>query len=299
MPGESRRYALLGLGVVAISCAAVLVRLAAAPPLAVAAGRLAIGSLILLPWALLRHRSEFLSLVVNHTWLVALAGLFLAVHFAVWVVSLSLTSVASSVVLVTSSPIFVALASYVAFGERLRRATFVGIGLCIVGALVIGYGGWSVGPEALKGDVLALLAALAMAGYLLVGRRLRPTVGLLPYATAVFSVAAVVLVFAAAVSGTPVAGYETNTYLMILLLALIPLLIGHMSLNWALRFLPATMVTVAVLGEPVGATLLAIPILSEVPTTGEIGGAVLILAGIAVAFGRGGLRRDDRAGSTV
>ena len=275
-----------------------LVRLADAPPLAVAAGRLTIGSCILLPWALLRHKTEFLSLVKNHTWLIALAGLFLAVHFALWVASLSYTSVASSVVLVTANPIFVALASYVAFGERLRKATFLGIGLCIVGAALIGYGGWKMGPDALKGDVLALLAALAMAVYLLVGRRLRRTVGLIPYATAVFSAAALVLLTAALVSGTRFAGYKTNTYLMILLLALVPQLIGHMSLNWALRFLPATMVTVAVLGEPVGATLLAVPILSELPTASEIGGAVFILVGIVVAFGRGGLRQEDKPASS-
>ena len=297
MPGESRRYALLGLGVVAISCAAVLVRLADAPPLAIAAGRLTIASGILLPWALLRHRAEFLSLVATHTGLIALAGLFLAVHFALWVASLSYTTVASSVVLVTANPVFVALASYLAFGERLRRATFLGIGLCIVGAVLIGYGGWRVGPEALKGDVLALLAAMAMAVYLLVGRRLRQTVGLVPYATAVFSVAAVVLVSAAAGSGTTMVGNEANTYVMILLLALVPQLIGHMSLNWALRFLPATMVTVAVLGEPVGATLMAIPVLAETPIPGEIAGGILILSGIAVAFGRGGLKRSDTAPS--
>jgi drug/metabolite transporter (DMT)-like permease len=297
VPGESRRYALLGLGVVAISCAAVLVRLADAPPLVVAAGRLTIASLVLVPWTLLCHRSAFIFLVANHTRLVALAGLFLAVHFALWIASLSYTTVASSVVLVTANPFFVALASYLAFGERLRRATFIGIGLCIGGAALIGYGGWSLGPEALKGDILALLAAMAMAVYLLVGRRLRRTVGLVPYATAVFLVGALVLIIAAVLSGTPLAGYGAKTCTMILLLALVPQLIGHMSLNWALRFLPATMVTVAVLGEPVGATLLAIPVLSESPTSGEIGGALLILAGIVVAFSRGGLSQDDKTSS--
>jgi len=298
VPRDSRRYALLGLGVVAISCAAVLIRLANAPPLVVASGRLVIASAVLLPLALFRHRSEFLTLIVEHTRLIALAGFFLAVHFALWVASLSYTSVASSVVLVTANPVFVALVSYVAFGERLRAATFAGIAACLVGAILIGYGGWRIGPDALKGDMLALLAALAMAAYLLIGRRLRRTAGLVPYATSVFSVAAIALIVAAAVYGDSFVGYGTGTYVAILLLALVPQLIGHMSLNWALRFLPATMVTIAVLGEPVGATLLAIPVLSEVPTLSEVAGGALILMGIAIAFGHGGLKRTSAEGQS-
>lgn len=299
MPGDSRRYALLGLGVAAISCAAVLIRVADAPPLAVASGRLAIASAILLPLALVRHRVELRSLVVKHFRLIGLAGFFLAVHFALWVASLSYTSVASSVVLVTANPLLVALASYVIFGERLHAETFIGIASCVVGAALIGYGGWMMGPDVLKGDILAVAAALAMAAYLLIGRRLRRTAGLVPYATAVFSVAALVLVVATVASGTPVSGFETTTYVAILLLALVPQLVGHMSLNWALRFLPATMVTIAVLGEPVGATLIAIPVLSETPTSTELAGGVLILSGIAIAFGRGGLKRTGTSERSV
>ena len=299
MSEQARRQALLGLGVAAISCAAVLVRLAEGPALIVAAGRLCIASALLLPWAMAIHRAELRALCVQHTRLVLLAGLFLALHFVLWIASLSYTSIASSVVLVTANPVFVAVASYVLFRERLRRMTFVGIGICLMGALLIGYEGWRLGSHVLRGDALALLAAFAMAAYLLVGRSLRTTFRVVPYAAAVFSSAALMIAAVAVVSGVPVVGYSQKTYLMIVLLALVPQLMGHVSLNWALRFLPATMVTVAVLGEPVGASLLAIPVLSEVPTRVEVLGGVLILSGILVAFVRGGAaeeRQDAPAG---
>jgi len=279
---------LLALGVVAISCAAVLVRLAEAPPLAVAAFRMLVASVLLLPVGLLWAGDEVRVLLREQWRLLALAGVLLALHFALWISSLSHTSVASSVVLVTTTPLFVALASWALFRERLRKATFAGIAISLAGALVIGYAGLERGGAALSGNLLALAAAMAMAGYLLVGGRLRRSAGLLAYSSVVFSVAALVLLFAAIISGTPFTGYTRSTYFAMLALALVPQLVGHMSLNWALRFLPATMVTVAVLGEPVGASLLAWAALGEPPTALEVAGGVLMMAGIVFAFLWGG-----------
>lgn len=284
----SRRLLLLALGVVAISCAAVLVRLAEAPPLAVAAFRMLAASVLLLPVGLLRAGDEMRHLLRSQWRLLALAGVLLALHFSLWISSLSHTSVASSVVLVTTTPLFVALASWALFRERLRKATFAGIAISLAGALFIGYAGLDRGGAALSGNLLALAAAMAMAGYLLVGRRLRRSAGLLAYSSVVFSVAALVLLFAAIISGTPFRGYTGTTYIAMLALALVPQLVGHMSLNWALRFLPATMVTVAVLGEPVGASFLAWTALGEPPTELEVAGGVLMMAGIAFAFLWGG-----------
>jgi len=284
----SRRLFLLAVGVAAISCAAVLVRLAAAPPLAVASFRLLLASAILLPIGLLRARREMASLLQRHGRLLCLAGVLLALHFALWIASLGRTTVASSVVLVTATPLFVALVSRVLFRERLRPATFAGIGISLAGALLIGYAGLRLGGSALSGNLLALSAAMAMAGYLLVGRRLRAGAGLLAYTSVVFTVAALALLAAVAVTATPLRGYPAATYGAVLALALVPQLTGHMALNWALRFLPATMVTVAVLGEPVGASFLAWLVLAEAPTLLELGGGVLMLLGIAVAFLRGG-----------
>jgi drug/metabolite transporter (DMT)-like permease len=291
----SRRLLLLALGVVAISCAAVLVRLADAPPLAVAAFRLLLASLVLLPVGLAWVRGEMVRLLRGDWRLLILAGVLLALHFVLWIASLSHTTVASSVVLVTATPLFVALASWILFGERLRRATFGGIATSLVGALLIGYAGVRHGGSALSGNLLAVLAAVAMAGYLLIGRRMRRGAGLLAYSTVVFAVAALVLLSAVAISGTSLTGYSAATYGAVLALALVPQLIGHMSLNWALRFLPATMVTVAILGEPVGATTLAWVVLGEAPGGIEVLGAVLMLLGIGLAFLKGGqvpVRRD-------
>jgi drug/metabolite transporter (DMT)-like permease len=284
----TRRSGVLALGVVAISCAAVLIRLADAPPLAVAAARLLIATAVLFPVALLTARSELVQLARAEWRLLVLSGVFLATHFALWIASLSYTTVISSVVLVTTTPLFVALASRVLFRERLRLATFTGIAVSLVGALLIGYSGMRHGGQALSGNLLALLAAVAMAGYLLVGRRVRGNAGLTAYTSLVFAVAAMVLMVVAILSGIRFTGYTTATYIAMVALALVPQLVGHMSLNWALRFLPATMVTVAVLGEPVGATALAWIVLAEAPSVYESVGAILMLLGIGLAFVRGG-----------
>ena len=284
----SRRLLVLSLGVVALSCAAVFVRLADAPPLAVAAFRLALASLVLLPAGLIWAREEMGRLLRDDWRLLLLGGMLLALHFVLWIASLSQTTVASSVVLVTATPVFVALSSWLLFRERLRRATFAGIAVSLAGALLIGYAGLQHGGSALSGNLLALLAAMAVAGYLLIGRRMRRNAGLLAYSTVVFTVSALVLLIAVVISGTPLRGYTAATYGAVLALALVPQLLGHMSLNWALRFLPATMVTVAILGEPVGATTLAWFVLGEMPTLTEVVGAVLMLLGIGVAFLRGG-----------
>jgi drug/metabolite transporter (DMT)-like permease len=282
----SQQHLNLVIGVIAVSFAAVLIRLADAPPLVVAAYRLCLASLILAPVAWMRSRQEIRRLALKDLILSVASGAFLALHFFLWITSLSHTSVATSVVLVTDTPIFVAVASYLLFRERLTRQVFVGILVCLVGAVLIGYGNWQIGSDSFYGGVLALLGALAVAGYLIIGRRLRQGMSLLSYAFLVYGSAAVILLVAVFISGYPVFGYSGDTYVMLVLLAVVPQLMGHMSLVWALRFVSATLVTIAVLGEPVGATILAFLILDEIPTWSEIVGGVLILAGIFVAFRR-------------
>ena len=290
----TRQYLVLALGVISVSFAAVFIRLADAPPLVVAAYRLCLASLILAPVAWMRSRQELRRLVWRDVILAVASGAFLALHFALWIASLSYTSVATSVVLVTVTPIFVAIASYLLFRERLTRQVIAGIVVCLAGAVLIGYGNWQIGSESLFGGVLALLGALAVAGYLLIGRKLRQDISLLSYSFLVYGSAAVMLLVAVLVRGYPIFDYSGNTYLMLVLLAVVPQLMGHMSLVWALRFVSATLVTIAVLGEPVGATILAFFILDEAPTWSEIVGGVLILAGIFVAFRRGQVELSGR-----
>ena len=261
-----------------------LIRLADAPSLVIGAYRLSLASLILAPLSLARAGHELRALGVRDLLLAGLSGLFLALHFAFWITSLRYTSVASSVVLVTINPIFVGIAAHFLTGERLNRQTTLGIVIAVIGAAVIGYGDWGIGWRAFGGDVLALLGALAVAGYYLVGRSVRPRVSLLAYASLAYLAAALALLALAIASGDSLQGYSGQTYLMLILLALVPQLLGHTSLNWALRYVSATLVSIAVLGEPVGATILAYLVLGEVPTPPEIGGGALILAGVYIAF---------------
>ena len=280
----TRHHFVLALAVVSVSFAAIFIRLAQAPPLVIATYRLCIASLLIDPVTCIRSRQELRRLTTGNLALALLSGAFLAVHFVLWISSLSYTTVASSVVLVTANPIFVGIASYFLFHEKLSRQTILGIGISFTGAVLIGYGGWNLGSRLLLGDLLALLGALAIAGYFLIGRRLRPCTSLLTYASLVYTSAALILLVSAIVFRCPFFGYSPTTYAMFLLLALVPQLLGHLSLNWALRFVPATLVTVAVLGEPVGATMLAFAVLGEVPTVCELGGGTLVLAGIFIAF---------------
>ena len=286
----NRKSAVLVLGVVAVSFAAVLIRLADAPPLVIAAGRMVLASLVVVPVAWWRSSGELRALSRRDFFLTILSGVFLALHFGLWITSLRYTSVASSVILVTASPVFVAVASYFVFGERLGRQVITGIVICLSGTVILGYGNWQVGPDSLLGGGLALSGALAVAGYVLIGRHLRRGMGVLSYASLSYGTAAVLLVVTAVASGHSLSGYSGTTYLMLALLAVVPQLLGHTSLNWSLRFVSATLVTVAVLGEPVVATALAYFILNEAPTLSEVIGGVLIIGGIFIAFRRGGIR---------
>lgn len=279
-----RQYSVLAIGVVSVSFAAIFIRLADAPFLVIAAYRMCLAALVLAPFAVKLAGDEIRRISGKNLVMMLLAGGFLALHFGLWIASLSHTSVATSVVLVTATPIFVAVASYLLFKEKLTVTIVLGIVISIGGSVLIGYGNWSIGTSSLLGAGLALAGALAMAGYLLTGRRLRRTTGLLSYSFVTYSSAAVLLLITSLVSGNKLTGYSGNTYLMFVLLALIPQLLGHSSLNWSLRFIPATMVTIAVLGEPIIATILAIFFLNESPALTEIIGGFLILGGIFIAF---------------
>jgi drug/metabolite transporter (DMT)-like permease len=282
----NRQQLIIFIGVVSVSFAAIFIRLAEAPPLIIGSYRLLIASLILWPLTLKYSRNELRHLTLRDLWLALISGAFLGLHFGLWISSLSYTSVATSVILATSSPLFVAIASYVIFKEKITWKIITGIVVCFVGVAFIGYGNWGIGADSFIGSVLALSGALAVSGYMLIGRKLRQRMGLLVYSAIICSSAGILLLIASLVSGYPLSGYTGNTYLMMILLALVPQLLGHLSLNWSLRFVSATLVTVAVLGEPVGANIWAFFILGEKPQLFEIIGSVFILAGIFTAFWR-------------
>ena len=279
-------YLTLLIGVLAVSFAAIFIRLADAPPLVIAAYRLTIASVILIPVASIKSRKGLNKLSRHDMFLILLSGTFLALHFGLWITSLSYTSIASSVVLVTCHPAFVAVISYFLWGERLNTLTISGIVVALIGIIVINYGGFALGSRVLLGDVLAILAAFAVGGYLIIGRQLRARIDILSYLTIVYSCSAVILLAAAIISGYSFIGYSSTTYLMMVLLALVPQLLGHSFINLAMRSIPVTFVSVAILGEPIGATLLGWLILGEIPTVNEIIGGLLILGGIFIVFRR-------------
>ncbi len=276
-------YLGLATGIVAVSFASIFIRLAEAPSLVIAACRLTIASLILAPAALIRAKEELRTLTRGDLQLALLSGLFLGLHFATWISSLEYTSVASSVVFVSTSPIFVGLVSHSLLKERVSPQMFLGIAVSMLGGMIIGYGDLGLGARELFGDLLAIAGAVMVSGYFLVGRRLRRQLSLLSYIFLVYATAAGFLVALCLLTGHPFSGYSRQTYLMFFLLAVVPQIIGHSSFNWALAYLPATFVGVSTLGEPVGSTILAYFILSEIPTLAKIGGGVLILAGIYVS----------------
>lgn len=279
---------LLVIGVAAISSAAVLIREADAPPLVIAASRMLIATLILLPFAIGRLKNSLLRLIARDIWLLVAAGCALALHFWLWITSLSYTSIASSVVLVTSHPAMVAVMSFVLWRERLGRTAIIGILFAFAGLLVINLGGFRLGSTASYGNLMALAAAGAMAVYLLAGRQIRGRIDALSYLSMIYTMAAILLLAAAVIAGESFLGYSAKTYWMLALLGLVPQLIGHTSLNLAVRRLPATVVSVAILGEPVGATLLGWGVLGEAPGTKEVVGGLIILCGIFMVVGSGG-----------
>ena len=278
-------YLSLGIGVLAVSTASTLIRLAQVTlsPLAVAAWRLTLASLILSPFALMRCRDEWRTLSRREWGLLIVSGLLLAVHFAGWITSLALTSVAAAIFLVSTSPLFVALLSYLLWREKIARSTLIGMLIALAGVTVIGLDDLALGTHRLRGDVLALLGALTVAGYLLIGQRLRVRLSLLGYVFPVYAIAAVALMAFALLLSTPLTGYAPSSWLWLLLLALIPQLIGHSSLNWALRDLPATYVSLVTLAEPLCSTLLAWWVLGETPASMALLGGVLVLSGLMLA----------------
>ena len=274
------RLVLLSIGVAAISTAAPLIKLIPeVPSVLVAASRLGFASLILLPlgW---RHRHA----VGRHQPILVLAaGLCLALHFVSWIASLRYTSVASSVILVTLTPLLLVPAGYLMWGERLTRRLGLGIGLAIGGSVCIAWNDFQLSPpQALYGDLLALGGAVMMAAYLVCGRLVRPSVPLPLYAGLVYASAALFLWAVCLLSPVSILGYAGSAYLILLLLGLGPQLIGHTVVNWALAYLSPTIVAVVLLAEPVGASLLAWLWLGESVSWLQGGGGVLILSGIGL-----------------
>ncbi len=279
----------LGGAVLAFSWAGPLVRLTDAPALAVAAWRLLFSVAFVGLVLASRRTGSGWSRLSARGWLLAVgAGLLLAGHFWTWIASLRFTTVANSVVLVSTQPLFVGLLSLLFLGERPIRREWIGIAVAVVGAGLIGWGDVAVGGTALLGDALALMGAVLAAGYYVAGRSLRQTLDLWSYVGVVYGVAALALTGAVLASPeVPFTGYGPPDWAVFLALAAGPMMVGHTGLNYALRYMRAYLANLAVLGEPVGATLIAwlLPAIAERPSWETVVGGLLILSGVAVALG--------------
>jgi drug/metabolite transporter (DMT)-like permease len=276
-------YLLLSLGVFAASSAAVLIRLCEAPALVIAAYRLGIAACLVLPFTVFRYGARLRAASRRDRAALLASGTLLGIHFALWISSLSHTSVASSALLVTTNPIFVGLGGWLILKERIGPRLVVGAVVSILGSAVIAFDDWSAGDHGLYGDLLALSGAMAMSCYLLIGRRQRQRLELVPYIGVVYTTAAIVLIAMAAAAGHTFTGYSDRTYVLFALLALGPQLLGHTSFNLALKRVPTSAVALALLAEPIGSTVLAYLVLAEAPAPGLYGGAGIILTGIALA----------------
>ena len=279
--------AALAVAIAAVSTSAVLVRWSSAPAVVLALYRVALTTLLLSPLLFTRYRGEF-GAFRRRDWLVATAtGAALAVHFAAYFESLAWTSVAASVTLVQSQPLFVAVGAAVVLDERVGRRRATGIGVAVVGIVAMSAGdllaGAAVrGPRPLYGNALAVLGAVMAAVYVLVGRSLRQRVAVVPYVLVVYSACAATLLVVAVAQGLPLTGYGRREWLIFLALAVGPGLFGHTVVNWALEHVESSVVSVSLLGEPVGATLLALILLAEAPGPTTLAGAAVVLLGIYV-----------------
>jgi len=272
----------LGVGVVVLSFASIIIRVTPAPSMVIAAGRLAVATLVLTPFYWTRFPARRAELKGMPILPLLVSGILLATHFAFWIESLNRTSVASSVVLVAMNPIFATALSPLILRERVSRRIALAVVLGVVGAIVVA--GPQLGSSAVtSGNLLALAGAACAAGYLMAGRRVRPRLPLVSYIYIVYGVAALLLLAVVFVGKQPLPGHKWQAYLFIGLLGLGPQLIGHTSFNWALRYVPAPTVAMAVLGEPVGTTILAWLILRQAPTAFEAIGGAVICAGIYLA----------------
>jgi drug/metabolite transporter (DMT)-like permease len=279
-------YLVLALAVVFVSFGAILVRLADAPALAVSFYRVALASLVLLPFAGGPARRSWPALTGRQRLLLVGAGVFLALHFATWIASLSYTSIASSVLLVNTAPLFAVILSQLFLDERPRPVVLVAIPIAMAGAALIALGDHAASPGSLFGNLLALAGAVTVAAYQVIGRGLRDALPLNAYILGVWGTAASTLGVLAGVFGVPLTGYGAQSWLAFVALALVPTLGGHGLVNKSLRALPAPTVGLFLLGEPVGATVMGWLFFGEVPGPWTLVGGVIVLAALALVLSK-------------
>ena len=279
--------AALAVAILAVSTSAVLVRWSEAPSVVLAFYRVLLTTLLVAPFLLTRYAGDFAAFRRRDFLVATLTGAALALHFAAYFESLAWTSVAASVTLVQSQPLFVAVGAALVLSERIGTRKAVGIAVAILGMVAMSAaeflsGSAVAGARPLYGNSLAVLGALMAAVYVLVGRSLRQRVALVPYVIVVYTACTITLLVVALADGQQLTGYDQREWLIFLALAVGPGLFGHTVVNWALEHVESSVVSVSLLGEPVGATVLALAFLGESPGLTTVLGGVVVLFGIYV-----------------
>jgi len=283
-------YFALIVGVIAVSASAIFVKFSDAPSGVIAFYRLLFSVLFMLPVFLIKYVKE-LAFISKRDWLYAtFAGVFLAFHFILWFESLNYTSVASSTVLVTLQPLFAFVGTFLFFKERFSLKAILCAVAAIVGSVIISWGDFRVSGTALYGDILALLACALVTAYLMFGQSVRKRISLVTYTFVVYSISSIVLLFYVLIVGESLYPYPKNEWWNFILLALIPTLLGHSLFNWAIKWISTSIISMAILFEPVGATILAYYFLSEKVLFTQILGGSIVIVGISLFL------LDERSG---
>ncbi|MGP4071484.1 DMT family transporter [Piscibacillus sp. B03] len=273
-------YIAITIGVLAVSTSAIFVRLADAPSSIVALYRLVFAVLLMLPLVLIKFRHELGNISKRDLLLSTASGIFLALHFILWFESLNHTSVASSVVLVTTQPIWAFIGGYLFFKERFTSGGVISLVIAFVGSVIISWGDFQISGMALFGNFLALMGAIAVTGYFLFGQTVRQRLTLIPYTFIVYGISSITLIIYNLILNEPFTGYTTDTWLYFLALAIIPTFFGHTLFNWAIKWVNASTITMGILFEPVGASILAFFLLDELVTWSQFLGGVIVIFGL-------------------
>lgn len=275
-------YLVLAIGVFFVSTSAILVKVSTAPSGTIAFYRLFFSVVFLLPIFLRKYLPE-IKLIKKKDWFFSiLAGIFLAFHFILWFESLNYTSVASSTVLVTLQPIFAFAGTYLFFKEKYTIKAIVSAILAIVGSIIISWGDFKISGSALFGDILALIACALVTAYLMFGQSVRQRLSLVAYTFVVYFISTATLFIYVLINGDPLFSFERENWIYFILLAIFPTLLGHSLFNWSLKWLSTSTISMAILLEPVGATVLAYFLLKESIYLFQIIGGMIVIGGLSL-----------------
>jgi drug/metabolite transporter (DMT)-like permease len=267
------------IGIIAISFSSIFVKWSDAPVSVQGMYRLLFTLFLMLPFTL-KHISALKSIAFKEWILLLLSGIFLALHFLFWMGSLKLTTVASSTILLSLQPVFVMAGAYFAFREKTSKPAIIGMLVAITGAVMIGWGDIGISKQHIQGDILSILGTIVVAVHMLIGQKLLKTIPAAIYSFSVFLSAVIVFSVYNTLLHIPMTGYSDKDWGIFLLLAIVPTVFGHVLFNWLLKYVTAATISMAILGEPVGATLLAYLILNETLTFSQWAGGAIVLLGL-------------------